>query len=126
MFGLVERYLLIGITIASLVGGAYVYVSWQNSKIEVLTKDNVILRDTAERNAETVRILQTQIATQQEENRQLTIALDKSEKTREEMLRIFRDHDLTNLATQKPGLIERRVNDGTSKVFDDLESITSR
>lgn len=125
MFGL-ERYLLIGITIASLVGGAYVYVSWQNSKIEVLTKDNVILRDTAERNAETVRILQTQIATQQEENRQLTIALDKSEKTREEMLRIFRDHDLTNLATQKPGLIERRVNDGTSKVFDDLESITSR
>ena len=125
MLGL-ERYLLIGITIASLVGGAYVYVSWQNSKIEVLTKDNVILRDTAERNAETVRILQTQIATQQEQNRQLTIALDKSEKTREEMLRIFRDHDLTNLATQKPGLIERRVNDGTSKVFDDLESITSR
>jgi len=125
MFGL-ERYLLIGITIASLVGGAYVYVSWQNSKIEVLTKDNVILRDAAERNAETVRILQTQIATQQEQNRQLTIALDKSEKTREEMLRIFRDHDLTNLATQKPGLIERRVNDGTSKVFDDLESITSR
>lgn len=125
MFGL-ERYLLIGIAIASLVGGAYVYVSWQNSKIEVLTKDNVLLRDTAERNAETVRILQTQIATQQEENRQLTIALDKSEKTREEMLRIFRDHDLTNLATQKPGLIERRVNDGTSKVFDDLESITSR
>jgi len=125
MLGL-ERYLLIGITIASLVGGAYVYVSWQNSKIEVLTKDNAILRDAAERNAETVRILQTQIATQQEQNRQLTIALDKSEKTREEMLRIFRDHDLTNLATQKPGLIERRVNDGTSKVFDDLESITSR
>jgi hypothetical protein len=125
MLGL-ERYLLIGITIASLVGGAYVYVSWQNSKIEVLTKDNVILRDAAERNAETVRVLQEQIAVQSEQNRQLTISLDKSEKVREEMLRIFRDHDLTKLATAKPGLIEKRVNDGTRKVFDDLESITSR
>ena len=94
MLGL-ERYLLIGITIASLVGGAYVYVSWQNSKIEVLTKDNVILRDAAERNAETVRVLQEQIAVQSEQNRQLTISLDKSEKVREEMLKIFVDDPMT-------------------------------
>lgn len=124
MFGL-ERYFLIGIIVASLVGGAYVYVSWQSSKIEDLTEDNVRLTEVAERNASAVRSMKAQVARQREQNTQLKEALNKSEETREEMLRIFRDHDLTNLATQKPGLIERRINDGTRKAFDDLESITS-
>ena len=124
MFGL-ERYFLIGIIVASLVGGAYAYVSWQSSKIEDLTKDNATLTVVAERNAKTVDRLKLQAAQQVEKNNKLAVALNKSEKTREEMLRIFRDHDLTNLATQKPGLIERRINDGTRKAFDDLESVTS-
>ena len=69
--------------------------------------------------------MKVQVAKQRAENKELEAALNKSEETREEMLRIFRDHDLTNLATQKPGLIEKRINDGTRKAFDDLESITS-
>lgn len=121
----IERYLLLGIAIASLVGGAYVYVSWQNSKIEVLTKDNVVLRETAEQNAFALEQLQSRIEDQLRLNRELSQSLEKSENTRQEMLRIFRDHDLTKLATQKPGLIERRINDGTRKAFDDLESVTS-
>ena len=124
MFGL-ERYFLIGIIVASLVGGAYVYVSWQSSEIQTLTKDNVRLTEVAERNASAVRSMKAQVAKQRAENKELEAALNKSEETREEMLRIFRDHDLTNLATQKPGLIEKRINDGTRKAFDDLESITS-
>jgi hypothetical protein len=124
MFGL-ERYFLIGTIVASLVGGAYVYVSWQSSEIQTLTKDNVRLTEVAERNAIAVRSMKAQVAKQRVENKELEAALNKSEETREEMLRIFRDHDLTNLATQKPGLIEKRINDGTRKAFDDLESITS-
>jgi hypothetical protein len=124
MFGL-ERYFLIGTIVASLVGGAYVYVSWQSSEIQTLTKDNVRLTEVAERNASAVRSMKAQVAKQRVENKELEAALNKSEETREEMLRIFRDHDLTNLATQKPGLIEKRINDGTRKAFDDLESITS-
>ena len=124
MFGL-ERYFLIGTIVASLVGGAYVYVYWQSSEIQTLTKDNVRLTEVAERNASAVRSMKVQVAKQRAENKELEAALNKSEETREEMLRIFRDHDLTNLATQKPGLIEKRINDGTRKAFDDLESITS-
>ena len=37
----------------------------------------------------------------------------------------FARHDLNNLALMKPGLIERRVNAGSKKVFDELMSITS-
>ena len=34
-------------------------------------------------------------------------------------------HDLTRLSHQKPGMIEKRINNGTQKVFDSLESLTT-
>ena len=34
-------------------------------------------------------------------------------------------HDLTRLSIKKPGLIEKRINDGTNKLFDSIESITA-
>lgn len=125
MFGL-ERYFLIGTIVASLAGGAYFYISWQNGKIEDLMKETVLLKSAAESNARTVERLKQQRDTQILENERLTENLIRSEETREEMLRIFQDHDLTRLATAKPGLIERRINDGTKKAFGDVESITSR
>ena len=34
---------------------------------------------------------------------------------------IFKRHDLTKLASAKPGLIEPRINKGTKDVFDSIE-----
>ena len=34
-------------------------------------------------------------------------------------------HNLTHLANKKPGLIEKRMQDATDKLWDDLESVTS-
>lgn len=34
------------------------------------------------------------------------------------------EHDLTYLANEKPGLIEKRINDGTKDVFDSIEQLT--
>ena len=39
-------------------------------------------------------------------------------------LKIFKDHNLTRLARAKPGLIEKRINNGTQKVFEALENDT--
>ena len=36
-------------------------------------------------------------------------------------LDIFKRHNLNKLAIAKPGLIEKRVNDGTKKVFETIE-----
>ena len=47
-----------------------------------------------------------------------------SEQNREELIRIFQEHDLTRLAMAKPGLIETRINEGTREAFSRLESIT--
>jgi hypothetical protein len=36
-------------------------------------------------------------------------------------LDIFKRHNMNKLAIAKPGLIEKRVNDGTKKVFETIE-----
>jgi hypothetical protein len=36
-------------------------------------------------------------------------------------LDIFKRHNLNKLAIAKPGLIEKRVNDGTKKIFETIE-----
>ena len=36
-------------------------------------------------------------------------------------LDIFKRHNLSKLAAAKPGLIEKRVNNGTKEVFDGIE-----
>jgi len=38
---------------------------------------------------------------------------------------LFREHDLETLAKKKPGLIERRINRGTARVFGMFETETA-
>lgn len=38
---------------------------------------------------------------------------------------IFKDHNITDLASKKSGLIEIRINEGTNKIFDDMEKLTN-
>lgn len=41
-----------------------------------------------------------------------------------ELSKMLSKHDFEHLASRKPGLIERRVNAATRRVFDDLETLT--
>jgi hypothetical protein len=123
MFG-IERILIMGALLASVAGGAWFYVTSTDAKIEELVTNNAILKSIAEQNKETVRQLRQDISSEQAAIVVLNEALRKSEESREGLIRIYRKHDLTRLATAKPGLIEKRINNGTAQVFDDLESIT--
>ena len=116
--------MIMGTLLASVAGGAWFYVTSTDAKIEELTANNALLESIAEQNKETVRQLRQDITNEQAAIVVLNEALQRSEDSREELIRIYRKHDLTRLATAKPGLIEKRINDGTAKVFDDLESIT--
>ncbi len=49
----------------------------------------------------------------------------EAEEYRETLNQKLRDHNLTKLSAAKPGLIQRRVNDATAKIFKELEDITS-
>lgn len=125
MFG-IERILILGSLVAAVVAGAWWYVTTTSAEIETLTANNAVLTQVAEENAETVRLLREDVQQERVAVGELQAALERSEEKRSELIKIFRKHDLTRLATSKPGLIERRINDGTEKAFADLESLTAR
>ena len=55
----------------------------------------------------------------------LTADLRKAEQYGDELRDTLNKHNLTLLANKKPGLIEKRMQNATDKLWDDLESITS-
>lgn len=121
---MIERIVIAGALIATLAGAAWWYVTTTQAEIEILTANNAVLVSANEQNVATVEKLREDIAQEQQALADLTERLRRSEEYRDQLIKLFRKHDLTRLATSKPGLIEKRINDGTAKVFDDLESLT--
>ena len=125
MFGIRTYVMLTAVTVAgTILFGGYKFVT--------------NMQDTIEQQANTIAQQQTALATTNETlnkfkqslERQsaLNAELDKALKEAEVYVNSIRSklirHDLETLAEQKPGLIEKRINDGTKKVFDDLKRIT--
>jgi len=54
----------------------------------------------------------------------LTLANNELTKEKSNYMKVFKDHNLTRLARAKPGMIEKRINNGTEKVFRMLEDDT--
>ena len=52
----------------------------------------------------------------------LTSRNQELNKEKQNYLKIFKDHNLTRLARARPGMIEKRINNGTQKVFEALEN----
>jgi hypothetical protein len=57
---------------------------------------------------------------------ELEVELQRSEERKSELADMLQRHNLTRLTLKKPVLIENRINDGTKKTFNDIESITNR
>jgi hypothetical protein len=125
MFGTVQKWAIIAVAVTTIVGGVSGVVWWQVKKIDNLIAENAVLEEVAIANAAAVEQLLDQARAQAELNVELSANMLSAEEKREEVLQIFRDHQLTNLATRKPEMIERIINNGTRKVFDNLESITA-
>jgi hypothetical protein len=125
MLGTLQKYAIIAVAVTTIVGGVSGVVWWQVKKIDNLIAENAVLEEVAIANAAAVEQLLDQARAQAELNVELSANMLSAEEKREEVLQIFRDHQLTNLATRKPEMIERIINNGTRKVFDNLESITA-
>lgn len=50
--------------------------------------------------------------------------LREARKQKDGLIKLFSDHDFAKLVNAKPGLIEKRINKGTDKVFQELEDIS--
>lgn len=133
MISLFNPYVLGGLTIflTTLGGGGYLYYKVTEGKLDELQKQNARyearegeLVRTLEENKLVYERLVERLEEQEILENELQVKLEIAEDYSDELVRKLRRHDLVYLSLSKPGLIETRINNGTEKVFDDIESIT--
>jgi len=108
-----------------IAGGGYMYVQKLQSDLET-ARANVAKMEVAVQTAEaSIKTLQEENVRIGELNGQLQSDLQKAEQYGDELRATLQRHNLTHLATKKPGLIEKRMQGATDQLWDDLESITS-
>lgn len=86
-----------------------------------LRTQNSALQASAQINSQTIKSLETQIQRQQQQIVDLQNNVNSITEQRDRYMDIFRRHDLRKLALAKPGLIENRINSGTSEILQQLE-----
>jgi len=114
--------------IALLGGTAYAakyYYDTTQATIAQLRENNAKLEVANEENQQTITKIQENNIALNKLTDQLNADLRKAEKYGDELRNTLNKHDMTHLANKKPGLIEKRMQDATDKLWDDLESVTS-
>ena len=124
---MIKLYLTIAVVtlIGGVVyGGFYVYQDKQK-RIATLQQNNAKLEVVAKENEQVVRTMRVETARLNDLNRSLQGKLSRAEESRERLLTRLQEINLKKESMVNPVEIEKRINDGTDKMFDDLESITS-
>ncbi len=106
--------------------GGYSYYKDTQARISQLTANNATLKAANETNQATITELQATAVLQAALTQDLQQNLQKAEAYQDKLIGQLRKHDLTKLSLKKPGLIETRINDGTKKLFDSIESDTAK
>ena len=105
-------------------GGAVLYVKKLQSDLET-ARANVAKMEVAVQTSEnSLKLVQAETLKLAELNKNLSADLQKAEQYGDELRATLQKHNLTHLANKKPGLIEKRMQNATNKLWDDLESIT--
>tara|TARA_Y100000592_G_C5234799_1_gene205576 strand:- start:168 stop:545 length:378 start_codon:yes stop_codon:yes gene_type:complete len=120
-------YIIAAVVVA--VGGALLgaraYYKDTQERIATLHKNNAKMEVVQQQNEAVMRSLTEETTRLNELNFDLQGKLNEAEKYKNDLISKLQKHDLTRLSHQKPGMIEKRINNGTQKVFDSLESLTT-
>ena len=119
----------IGIIVFGLVGGAvyggYYYYKDTQARIQVLTENNSKLEVAAQTQNQTIDTLVQDAQKYASLNNELQSRLDSANDYKNELIGKLRKHDLARLSLQQPGLVEEKINNGTKRLFEKFENITS-
>lgn len=120
---------LIGIMISMGLGGFMYYnfsIVPMKNKLEEQAKVIIAqdLRDMEQR--ATIESIQNNLTKTSEALSGLQVRNQQYEEEMSEYMDIFRRHNLSKLASAKPGMIELRANNKTKEVFDAIEADSQR
>ena len=105
--------------------GGYMYYKDTQQRIATLTENNAKLEVAVQISEDSVELLQDDIEKNAELNRELQKELQVAEKYGDQLRNTLRKHNLTHLANKKPGLIERKMQNATNRLWNDLADITN-
>jgi hypothetical protein len=112
------------LTLLAAAGGGYLYVKKIQEDLDI-ARANVAKMEVAVQISESsIKLMQDDIVKQAELNKTLQADLQKAEQYGDQLRATLQKHNLTHLAETKPGLIEKRMQNATNKLWDDLRGIT--
>ena len=108
---------LMGIILVMGIGSYFLY-----NQYEAVKAENMALTFAVEEQKKTIEVIKENFERQGKTLNNLTARNAEIEGEMTRYLDIFKRHNLNKLAIAKPGLIEKRVNDGTAKIFITIEN----
>ena len=113
------------LTILATAGTGALYIKKLQSDLET-ARENVAKMEVAVQTSEASLKMERENALAMAElNKNLQEDLQKAEQYGDELRNTLQKHNLTHLANKKPGLIEKRMQNATDKLWDDLADITA-
>ena len=104
--------------------GAYYYYKDTQQRIQVLSENNAKLEVAAQLQEETINTMIEDREKFEQINKELQKELQTAERYGDQLRATLQKHNLTHLANKKPGMIEKRMQNATNRVWDCLTDIT--
>mgnify|MGYP001034683970 CR=1 FL=1 len=112
------------LVMCAMGGIGYWYYNDTQARIATLQENNAKLEVAVQTAEASVETLQQDAIRLGALNNQLQNDLQKAEQYGDELRATLQRHNLTHLATKKPGLIEDRMQNATDQLWDDIRGIT--
>ena len=124
---MIKIYMLL--LVLGLIGGvgygAYYYYKDTQARIAILTENSAKLEQATNTQKQTIDTLVEDAEKYRELNKDLNIKLEAANEYKNKLIGKLRKHDLAKLSMQKPKMVEKRINNGTKRLFESLEKLTS-
>ena len=124
---MLKVYILIvvlGLVGGVVYGGFYYYKDTQ-ARIQTLIENSAKLEIAASAQKNTIDTLMADAKKYAELNSQLQTKLEKANDYKNTLIGKLRKHNLAKLSMQKPGLVEKKINNGTQRLLESFESLTA-
>ena len=124
---MIKIYILVvvlGLVGGVIYGGFYYYKDTQ-ARIAILTENSAKLEQATNTQKQTIDTLVEDAEKYRELNKDLNIKLEAANEYKNKLIGKLRKHDLAKLSMQKPGLVEKKINNGTKRLFKSFEELTS-
>ena len=124
---MIKIYILIVILglVGGVVYGGYYYYKDTQARIATLTENSAKLEQATNTQKQTIDTLVADAAKFQELNRELNTKLESANDYKNTLIDKLRKHNLSKLSLKKPGLVEKKINAGTKKLFESFEEISA-